>query len=129
MPIQPLGDRQSFFDNYLQGCLDAYGKKGHRCIPNEQDRVNMMARQIHSMRNYTEKGYAKIRAPEKVYSMLKEFWEKNKDRQKKENWGVGNIYVNHWDSPTTMVSVEDESLEGGGYVLKQHIWNAARYAM
>ena len=25
-----------------------------------------------------------------------------------------------------MVSVEDESLEGGGYTLKQHIWNAAR---
>jgi prolyl 4-hydroxylase len=25
-----------------------------------------------------------------------------------------------------MVSVEDESLDGGGYVLKQHIWNAAR---
>ena len=25
-----------------------------------------------------------------------------------------------------MVSIEDSRLEGGGYVLKQHVWNAAR---
>lgn len=25
-----------------------------------------------------------------------------------------------------MVSVEDPTMEGGGYVLKSHIWNAAR---
>lgn len=25
-----------------------------------------------------------------------------------------------------MVSVEDKTLKGGGYVLKQHIWNAAK---
>jgi len=35
-------------------------------------------------------------------------------------------FSNHWESPTYMVSVEDTSLEGAGYVLKQHIWNAAR---
>lgn len=33
---------------------------------------------------------------------------------------------NHWESPSYMVSVEDLDLEGAGFVLKQHIWNAAR---
>lgn len=33
---------------------------------------------------------------------------------------------NHWEAPSLFLSVEDESLDGGGYVLKQHIWNAAR---
>jgi prolyl 4-hydroxylase len=33
---------------------------------------------------------------------------------------------NHWEVPSTMLSVEDDEFEGGGYVLKQHIWNTAR---
>merc|ERR1712084_29174 len=43
----------------------------------------------------------------------------------KEQWFAGNTYTNHWDSPTHMVSVEDTSLRGGGYRLKQKIWDAA----
>ena len=37
-----------------------------------------------------------------------------------------NTYVNHWDRNSKIVSIEDPSLIGGGAVLKQHIWNAAR---
>jgi prolyl 4-hydroxylase len=33
---------------------------------------------------------------------------------------------NNWESPTFMVSVEDKSLRGGGYVLKQKLWDSAR---
>ena len=33
---------------------------------------------------------------------------------------------NNWVSPTSMVSVEDTSLRGGGSKLKQKIWDAAR---
>merc|ERR1712151_199412 len=43
----------------------------------------------------------------------------------KEQWFAGNTYTNHWGSPTHMVSVEDTSLRGGGYRLKQKIWDAA----
>lgn len=39
---------------------------------------------------------------------------------------VGNTYVNHWERASEMVSVEDASLEYGGFQLKQMIWNAAR---
>lgn len=48
---------------------------------------------------------------------------KNKDKAKTENWGGrGNTYVNHWESPTSMISFEDSSIEGGT-LLKNYIWN------
>jgi hypothetical protein len=39
---------------------------------------------------------------------------------------LSDTFVNHWDQPSYMLSIEDRSLDGGGYVLKQMIWNAAR---
>jgi hypothetical protein len=39
---------------------------------------------------------------------------------------AGNTYVNHWEGKSYMVNVADPQLKHGGYVLKQHIWNAAR---
>lgn len=45
MVVQPLGDRQTFYNEMIQGCVDYYGKKGHRCIDNEKDRVEMSLRQ------------------------------------------------------------------------------------
>jgi prolyl 4-hydroxylase len=126
MPIQPLGDIQSKVDKYLKACVEYYGERGHRCLDGEEGRVEMSLRQPQSMKNYTKLGYTKIRAPEPVFALIKEFWEANKGKENIENWGVGNVYVNHWDSPSYILSVEDASLDGGGHVLKKHIWNAAR---
>jgi prolyl 4-hydroxylase len=78
------------------------------------------------MQNYTELGFKKIRAPPEVFALIKAFWDKNKDNGKLEQWGVGNTYTNNWASPSYMVSVEDTSLRGGGYMLKNRIWTAAR---
>lgn len=53
MPIQPLGDRQAFYNNYLQGCKDKFGSRGAaRCEQNEIDRISMSLRQPQSMQNY-----------------------------------------------------------------------------
>jgi hypothetical protein len=41
-------------------------------------------------------------------------------------FNYSNTYVNHWDGNSHLVNVEDSSMKGGGYALKQHIWNAAR---
>ena len=127
MPLQPLGNKQKQYDDYVQGCVHHYGeKKGARCYMNERERIAMTLRQPKSMVNYTTLGYTKMKAPPKVFELIKEFWERNKHNQKDEQWPVGNTYVNHWQSPSKMVSVDDTELEGGGFVLKQHIWNAAR---
>lgn len=129
MVLQPLGNVQERYERYMNGCYEYYEKtrgKGIRCNETEESRLAMSMRQPQSMRNYTKEGFKKIRAPDHVFNLLKEFWDKNKDKKKPERWSIGNIYTNHWESPTFMVSVEDAELEGGGYVLKQHVWNAAR---
>ena len=77
--------------------------------------------------NYTDTGFKKIRAPEAVMKLIREHWEKNKEKKSQENWPMGNTYVNHWASPTYMVSVEDQNLRGtGGMRLKNQIWDAAK---
>jgi len=124
--VQPLGNRQALYDNFLKTCVDKFGKRGSRCVQNERDRIAMSLRQPQSMTNYTDIGFKKIRAPPKVWKLVQEFWEKNKHIRKPEQWGIGNTYTNNWNSPTYMVSVEDSSLRGGGPTLKQHLWSAAR---
>lgn len=68
----------------------------------------------------------KIRAPERVRQLLTDYWERNKHNKKTENWPAGNIYTNHWSSPTYIVSVEDNNLRGGGLNMKQAVWDAAK---
>lgn len=127
MVLQPLGERQTFYDNYIQGCIDHFGpKKAARCRQNEADRVAMTLRQPMSMQNYTKLGFKKIKTPKKVWDLIKSFWEKNKKFPKPENWGIGNTYTNNWETHSKMVSVEDTGLRGGGGALKQEIWNAAK---
>lgn len=126
MPIQPLGNKQEFYDNMIQGCRDFYGKKGHSCDSTEMDRVAMSLRQPASMRNFTEMGFAKIKAPAEVFALIKAFWDKNRDNMEDERWARGNTYTNHWLSNTGMVSVENTKLSGGGMALKQQIWDTAR---
>ena len=93
MVVQPLGDRQSFYDDFVAGCVKHFGKKGKRCIETERDRVEMSLRQPQSMQNYTEVGYKKIKTPEKLFEMIKDFWDKNQAKGKTEQWGVGNTYT------------------------------------
>jgi len=128
MPVQPLGNKQKFYDDFMQGCYDHYqkGKKGGVCDATERGRVTMSLDQPKDMQNYTENGFKKIKTPPAVWKLISEFWEKNKHTKANENWGKGNTYVNHWTSPTHMVSVEDTGLRGGGGRLKNAIWNAAK---
>lgn len=126
MPVQMLGNKQRDYDEFLEGCRAHYPKQQRSCDSTERDRIEMSKRQPSSMQNYTEVGFKKIRAPEKMFKLLKEFWEQNKDKEVNENWPKGNTYTNHWKSPTTMVSVENSGLRGGGALLKQMLWDAAR---
>jgi hypothetical protein len=52
MVLQPLGNKQEFYRDFLQGCKDAFGAKGTRCTQNELDRIAMTLRQPQSMQNY-----------------------------------------------------------------------------
>jgi prolyl 4-hydroxylase len=126
MEIQTMGNRNDFYDNFLEGCRQNYPKYKHACDNTERDRIAMGLRQPESMTNYTDVGFKKIKTPPKVWKLISEFWEKNKDKRLPENWPKGNTYTNHWAAPTYMISVENTGLRGGGGILKQAIWDAAR---
>ncbi|KAL7567033.1 hypothetical protein ACA910_019956 [Epithemia clementina (nom. ined.)] len=120
-------DREQVYEHYMQGCRDHYsGKKAIRCDTTEYERIEMSLRQPQSMVNYTSTGFTKTRAPEQLMAMLTGYWERNRKEMKEEDWPAGNIYVNHWESPTYMVSIEDSSLEGGGFELKNKVWDSVK---
>lgn len=128
MPIQLLGNIKERYDNMIEGCAKAYPRPRGICEQTERDRVDMSIRQPRAMQNYTDIGFKKIRTPPGVWKLISEFWEKNKENymKQRENWPKGNTYVNHWDSPTYMISIEDRRLRGGGQTIKQAVWDAAR---
>jgi prolyl 4-hydroxylase len=77
-----------------------------------------------------QKGFQKVKTPDRLWQAIRNFWEKNKDRQEKEEWPDGNTYANHWSSPTYLVRiVEEKGLRGEGQVLAQSIWEATRNIM
>ena len=98
-PIQYLGDRQEWYDDFMKGCNEHYGngRSYSGCQITEEDRVEMSLRQPEGMHNYTEMGFKKMKAPKAVWEKVKAFWEDNKDQKnwKAENWPKGNTYTNH----------------------------------
>jgi hypothetical protein len=147
-----LGDRKKFYEDFMEGCRKYYGRKADRCDTTEDDRIEMSLRQPQSMVNYTSTGFKKIKAPKKTMDLLLDHWNKNHMNEKEEIWtgkslerhcetvglyslligilpnwvSAGNVYVNHWEAKTYMTSVEDTSLRGGGYKLKNEIWDSVK---
>ena len=126
MQIQWLGNVQERYNNRMKGCYNRYNKRA--CDRSEEDRVAMSLRQPKAMQNYTEMGFKKIKTPPDVWKLIKEFWDMNKNNETwaEEKWSKGATYVNSWESPTYMVSVENKRLRGAGKKLKDGIWGAAR---
>jgi len=123
MPLQVLGDKQSVYEHYVEGCREKYS--ADECDNCEKTRIAMNLRQPQSMVNFTDIGFKKIRAPPALMEMIYSFWEKNKDKKSPEGWPSGNCYVNHWERMSYMASVEDTRLEGAGAGLRKMIWDAA----
>ena len=50
VPVQKLGNKQQFYEDYMQGCRDHWGEKdAHHCDNTERDRIAMNIRQPKSM--------------------------------------------------------------------------------
>ncbi len=130
MPVQILGNRREIYDTYMEGCKEYWGKEfGHRgegakaCTSFERSRFRHNLDQPHSMVNYTSLGYKKIKAPKDIFKLISNFWRANRHDQEEEEWSDGNSFVNYWDTPSTMVSVSNKNLVGGGSKLHDMIWN------
>ena len=123
--VPDLGDRQAVYDEYVAGCKSHYKDRPKACDGTERDRVKMNKAQPSSMQNYTSLGFKKMRAPKKLYETVRAFWDKYGSRQVDEAWPAGNTYVNHWLTPTSMVSFEDRALRGG-FDVKEALWSGVR---
>eukprot|EP00574_Skeletonema_japonicum_P002821 CAMPEP_0201715796 /NCGR_PEP_ID=MMETSP0593-20130828/1896_1 /ASSEMBLY_ACC=CAM_ASM_000672 /TAXON_ID=267983 /ORGANISM="Skeletonema japonicum, Strain CCMP2506" /LENGTH=492 /DNA_ID=CAMNT_0048205393 /DNA_START=56 /DNA_END=1534 /DNA_ORIENTATION=- len=128
MALQRLGDRQDFYDHFMEGCRHHYAAHAAYCDETEEERLDMNYRQPSSMMNYTELGFTKVTAPKKVFAALQKFWQQNSGHgnEQPEDWDEGNTYTNHWDSPTFMLDIEDQLFTGGGSKLEKLIWDGSK---
>lgn len=129
MPVQRLGDRQDFYDHFMEGCRQFEKENHEKCDETERDRIAMNVRQPQSMTNYTDLGFTKVQFPKKIFKLVKAFWDDNQGKEKVEEWFTGSTYTNHWESPTWMLDVGDETLTGGGSKLKKLVMEATRHAL
>jgi prolyl 4-hydroxylase len=86
----------------------------------------MNIRQAQAQHNYTEIGFKKLKLPAEPWEIISSFYANNKGKETLEQWPRGNTYVNHWDSPSYMISFEDGRLRGSGNVIKNQIWSAVK---
>lgn len=124
-PLQPLGNRQSEYIRHLHGCREYHADKPNSCDAHEYFRMQMNLQQPQSMKNYTETGYQVTRAPDHVVDLLQDFWRRNHYKGKEEVFYQGSSYINFWETPTHLVSVDDKGLRGSGAKLKEELWAAA----
>ncbi len=75
--MNPLGDKQTWYDELIGGCRKSCERCDSACVQTESDRIVMNRRQPQSMVNYTDFGIKKIKTPEALMKLLTQFWETN----------------------------------------------------
>ena len=112
-----------FYEDMISGCYKTFSKR--ECDATERARMDMNLRQPAEQHNYTQIGFKKMKLPAAAWEPLKAFYEQNKHNQHIEIWPRGYTYVNTWDSPSYMISLEDRSLRGG-LVVKDQVWSGVK---
>mmetsp|Transcript_24336 Transcript_24336/g.36093 ORF Transcript_24336/g.36093 Transcript_24336/m.36093 type:complete len:423 (-) Transcript_24336:102-1370(-) len=120
---------QSLYKSFMDECREAAGPKKAKyvCDEGEDFRIEMNTYQPMSMRNYTRLGFKKIKAPEEMFSIIKDFWDKNRHLNESE-WHSVNTYHNMWSAPPTIVNIQEEE-HGGGRDMANKVWEAARQTL
>lgn len=109
------------YDDWITGCANAGSRV--ECEATERARLEQSISQPKMHHNYTEIGFKKMKVPDAIFKEIIEFYEKNKASEKEEKWSRGYTYVNYWDTPSYMVSLEDKQFGTDGWALKDRIWN------
>ena len=122
----PLGNKRMLYEKYMTGCIEYYKPDKETCQTTEDYRINANLNQVSSHTNYTTIGYKKIRVPDILWTLIKEFYEKNKDNQSLETFAHGYSFLNHWEVPVHFIPIWDSSNVGGGIFLKRLIAREVR---
>lgn len=113
--------QKEFYETFMDECMSLMAD----CQEENEKRIFMNVHQPPSVKNYTQRGFAKIRAPPALMDLLTEFWELNKDTAEMEADQAGPFH-NTWKYPTELISVEDDKFVGGGWNLSAAIWNSTK---
>ena len=119
-----LGDISSRYKKFIEDCNLAVGSFAKQCERDDEYRLRMNRDQPSSVYNYTKVGFKKIKAPKELYDMIYDFYTKNKDNAETE-WKQINTYHNMWESPPTIVHL-NQPAHGGSSHLQARIWDMAR---
>jgi hypothetical protein len=128
---------QELYDKFIKDCnaavhsmeglvhhSDALKNKDGICGFQDEYRIKMNSEQPGSVYNYTKEGYKKIKCPEELLAIVKEFWESNRDRAEIE-WKDYNVYHNAWESPPTIAHL-NQARTGGSKDLQAKIWELVK---
>jgi hypothetical protein len=123
--------KQSIYDTFIRECNHAFypndpvkAAKTTYCDENDDLRIEMNTHQPSSVYNYTSKGYKKTRVPLKLFALLRDFWDKNKDNAEPE-WNSVTVYQNSWKYNTDVVHVGQER-SGGSPKLNKAVYDAVK---
>jgi prolyl 4-hydroxylase len=111
---------QEQYDQFLNNCRAA----SPYCKSQEDLRLYMNNYQPASVYNYTATGFAIVPAPDEVWNLLNDFYQRNKGRQVVEYPSKITPYHNSWDQPTQILRLDNTSLWGGGTSLQARISRA-----
>lgn len=111
------------YAEHMRGCYHLYDQRS--CDVTERVRLEMNRDQPTTQCNYSDFGFKKIKTPDSIWKPLREFYQKYKNQQELESWPHGYTYVNNWNSPTYMISLENPKFPEGER-LKKQVWDGAR---
>ena len=121
--------KQELYHDFIANCHKAVAEHKEEdpqlCSENEEYRMYMNKLQPPSVHNYTKNGFAKIRAPKKMFDLVSKFWNANKGKDKTE-WPHLTTYHNLWDSPPTVTLLNEDVNEGGGQELMNELFAEAK---
>ena len=121
-----MAHRKRFYRDFMNKWkqdLIKMGEDPSEADNEERERIQGNIEQPAMMVNYTSTGYLKTRAPQELRDLLTQFWEANKHLQKLEG---SNSVINSFETPTTVVGLDDTDIRAGGNRMKEAIWNATR---
>jgi hypothetical protein len=120
-PNKPL-----IYNEFIQECNRAFSNDTTTtfCDDNDELRMEMNAHQPSSVFNYTQQGYHKTRAPDKLYTLLRNFWDANRDKAEPE-WSSVTVYQNSWKYNTEMVHVSQQR-QGGSSKLSKAVYDTVQ---
>jgi hypothetical protein len=83
-----------------------------------QQRLMLNEQQPARVPKFTEVGFLKSRVPEGIWGEIQAYYRQNRHKEVREGWRVGDAYVNHWESPTTVVPLT--------YGMRKRVFDALR---